>query len=223
MNKVDSKNLYTERLDLRLPSMNEQNRLWEILTDEKVNQFYFPTFNWIFTSNNLSKNNIDDLKRARTIFLKKLCDWGRQKQFYEQKVISANNQEDKNKFTWSIFLKNTDTVIGQITCQPKDDEPEDIRDCGWFIDPSYQQQGYAFEAAEAVFDFMFNDVEISEIKTSAADINRGSWRIMEKLGFVYDGEYQSTYYYGDEILMAKKYYGNKDLFLNRPKDKTKIK
>ena len=31
MNKIDSKNLYTNRLELRIPTMEEQYRLWEIL------------------------------------------------------------------------------------------------------------------------------------------------------------------------------------------------
>ena len=30
MNKINSKNLYTDRLELRIPTMEEQHRLWEI-------------------------------------------------------------------------------------------------------------------------------------------------------------------------------------------------
>ena len=29
MNKIDSKNLYTDRLELRIPTMKEQHRIWE--------------------------------------------------------------------------------------------------------------------------------------------------------------------------------------------------
>lgn len=112
------------------------------------------------------------------------------------------------------FLKGTNTVIGQITCQPKDNEPENIRDVGWFIDPNYQGQGYATEAAVAVLDFMFNEVEITDIQTSAAEINSGSWRIMEKLGFEFVGIKKSSYFKDDEILDSKEYHGNKELFLN---------
>lgn len=70
MNKINSKNLYTERLDLKIPTMSEQHRLWEILSDENVNQYYFPTPDRIFKKNNLSKNKLDDLKLARKIFFK---------------------------------------------------------------------------------------------------------------------------------------------------------
>ena len=217
MSQIDSKNLYTDRLELRIPSMKEQHRLWEILIDEDINKYYFPTPDRIFSKYSLSKENVEDLKKARKIFMEQLSDWDRQEPFYEKKIETIQAQDDSQKYTWSIFLKGTDTVIGQITCQPKENEPENIRDVGWYIDPDYQGQGYATEAAVAVLDFMFNEVGITEIRTSAAAINRGSWRIMEKLGFEYDGTQMSSYYNGDEILTSKKYHGNKELFLNRNK------
>lgn len=64
---------------------------------------------------------------------------------------------------------------------------------------------------------MFNEVEISDIYTSAATINPGSWRIMEKLGFEYIGNKMSTYYNDNEILESKIYHGTRELFMNRNK------
>lgn len=215
MNKLNSKILYTSRLELRLPTMKEQHRLWEILIDETVNRYYFPTPDRIFIKNDLSKEDINDLKTARKIFMEQLSDWERQKPFYEKKIESIRLQEDSQKYTWSIFLKDTDTVIGQITCQLKDNEPENIRDVGWYIDPNFQRQGYATEAANAVLDFMFNEVEITDIKTSAAEINPGSWKIMEKLGFKYGGKNKSTYFKDNEILISKEYFCNRESYLNR--------
>ena len=215
MKRLNSKNLYTNRLDLRIPTMVEQHRLWEILINEDINQYYFPTPDRIFNKNNLSKDNIDDLKKARKIFMEQLNDWDRQEPFYEKKINSIQEQNDSQKYTWSIFLKDTNIVIGQITCQPKDNEPENIRDVGWFIDSNYQRHGYATEAAIAVLDFMFNEIEITDIQTSAAEINPGSWKIMEKLGFEFIGTEKSSYFKGNDILVSKKYHGNKELFLNR--------
>ena len=217
MNKINSKNLYTDRLELRIPTIKEQHRLWEILINQDINQYYFPTPDRIFDKNHLSKDNIDDLKKARELFMKQLCDWERQKPFYEKKIECIKLQDNSQKYTWSIFLKNEDIVIGQITCQPKDNEPENIRDVGWFIDPKYQRQGYASEAAKAVLDFMFNEVEITDIKTSAAEINPGSWKIMEKLGFKYVGNKKSTYFKDNEILISKEYCCNRDLYLKKVK------
>ena len=96
--------------------MKEQHRLWEILIDKNINQYYFPTPDKIFIKNELSKDNIKDLKTARKIFMEQFSDWDRQKPFYEKKIECIKMQDDSQKFTWSIFLKGTDTVIGQITC-----------------------------------------------------------------------------------------------------------
>lgn len=218
---LNSKNLYTDRLDLRIPTMNEQYRLWQILCIESVNRYYFPTPDRIFNKYNFSKDNIEDLKKARKIFIEQLCDWNRQMPFYEQKIQSINNQDNSQKYTWSIFLKDTNIVIGQITCQPSDNKPENIRDVGWYLDPEYQGNGYATEAATAMLNFMFNEVGITDIYTGAADINRGSWNIMEKLGFEHTGYIQSTYYENDKILLEKTYHCNKELFLNREYKKVK--
>ncbi len=212
-----TKNLYTERLDLKIPTIKEQKRLWEILINEDVNKYYFPTPDRIFNKNNFKKDNINDLKKARNIFMEQLLDWNRQEPFYEKKIESIQLQEDSQKYTWSIFLKDTNIVIGQITCQSKDEKNELIRDVGWYIDPKYQGHGYASEAAFTMLDYMFNEVGIEEIKTSAAKINIGSWKIMEKLGFEYIGDKKSTYFDGDEILISKEYFCNKKMFNDNKK------
>ena len=178
MNLIGAKNIETDRLLLMIPTMKEQYDLWNILRQEKVNRWYMPTperFN-------------DD----RNAFQKALNDWNRQEKFYQMKIDSLN--DNSNMFTWSIFLKDG-TVIGQMTVQPKKEysnNPE-IRDVGWFISPKYQGQGYAYEAASAILDYMFSEVEIEEIRTSAAQINHGSWGLLETLGFERTGEKTSTY------------------------------
>ena len=58
-----------------------------------------------------------------------------------------------------------------------------IRGIGWYIDPKYQQKGYATEAAEAMIKYLFEEVKINSIQTKAAVNNIASWKIMEHLGF----------------------------------------
>lgn len=212
MKDIALRNLYTDRLELRIPTMKEQKRLWEILCIEDVNKYYFPTPDRIFNKHNLSQDNLDDLKAARKIFLEQLNDWERQKPFYEKKIEKINNGDDSQKFTWSIFLKGTDTVIGQITCQPKNEDTPYIRDMGWYIDPEYQHRGYCTEAGKAMLDYMFNEVEIDSIETGVAAINPNSWRIIEKYGFKYTGDTKITYYDDTGIVNLKEYYATKDMF-----------
>lgn len=191
---INIRDIETDRLILKIPTMKEQKELWNILKEEKVNRYYFPTPDRIFNKNGLSKEKVEDLIEARKTFLEQLNDWKRQEPFYEKKIISIHNGDDSNKFTWSIFLKNSE-VIGQMTVQPSElsDGNPGIRDVGWFINQKHQRNGYASEAARAILDFMFYEVEIEKIITSAANINVGSWKIMEKLGFKFIKNKPSTY------------------------------
>ena len=216
MKNIPIINLETGRLILKKPTIDEQFALWNILKEEKVNRYYFPTPDRIFIKNNLKEDNIYDLKKARKIFMEQLSDWNRQKPFYDNKILDILNEEPNQKYTWSIFLR-TNEPIGQITVQPQEKYPNnpEVRNVGWFIDPKYQGNGYATEAAFAVLNFMFNSVEIEKVETSATIINQGSWKIMEKLGFERVGEYQSTYFDEDDnILMSYCYVGNKENFNN---------
>ena len=223
MRNISIRDFETDRLLIKKPTMEEQYALWNILRDENVNRYYFPTPDRIFVKNNLRKDDVGDLKKARKIFMEQLNDWERQQPFYEKKIEVINEEDDSQKYTWSIFLK-TGEPIGQITVQPNDEYSEnpEIRDVGWFINPKYQGNGYATEAASEVLKFMFEEVGIDQIITSAAIVNQGSWRIMEKLGFEKTGEKQSTYFDDeDNILQNYCYVCNKELFLNRPTTKRK--
>ncbi len=163
MKYLGSKTLETKRLTLKAQTMKEQKRLWEILMIPEVNKYFL-------TIPKKYKNN--------------LKNWDKQKEFYEAEIEHA---KDSNVFQWSIFLKDTDTCIGRITCYEKYDESksrgDEIYDVGWIIDPAYQGQGYGSEAAKAMIDYMFFECEINEIRTGAAICNPSSWKIMEKLGF----------------------------------------
>jgi RimJ/RimL family protein N-acetyltransferase len=213
------KELETKRLILKKPTIDEQYQLWDIVRKENVNKYYFPTPDRIFNKFNLKKDNISDLKKARKIFLEQLNNWELQQPFYQEKIKNINLGDNKVRFTWSIFLKNNE-VIGQITVQPKNEYPNNpkIRDVGWFINPKHQNNGYATEAAESVLKYMFEEIEIEKIITSAAIINSSSWKIMEKLGFIRTGEKQTTYFdENNNILKSYCYECTKESFEKRYK------
>jgi len=160
MNLLGSKTIETDRLILRATIESDLKLLWKILCIPEVNKYYL--------TSKLSPN------------------WNEEKKWQYEKLRSAN---DIDKFQWSIVLKDNNECIGQISVHEAHDEDESINDknirgIGWFINPSYQRNGYATEAATAILDYMFNNVKISEIITKAAIDNPASWKLMEKLGFV---------------------------------------
>ena len=182
MNYIGSKTIETDRLILRKSQLEEQKRLWEILCIPEVHKYYL-TCKFGF-------------------------DWEQQRPFFESKVKSASNND---VFQWSIIKKEDNKCIGQLSVQTRNSEDPSITDdairgIGWFIDPNEQGKGYAKETATAILDYMFNEVNIKEIQTGAAIVNRASWMLMEKLGFKRRDEIRKEKYtYVDELIDCYSY------------------
>lgn len=188
MNYIGSKTLETERLVLKKSGVEEQKRLWEILCIPEVHRYYL-TCKFGF-------------------------DWEGQRPYFEKK---AENSGDPSIFQWSIFIKDNNKCIGQISVQSGHSEDplvtdDAIRGIGWFIDPEEQGKGYATEAATKVLDYMFNEVEIDEIRTGAAVVNPASYRLMEKIGFRRRGDklHKTKYTFVEEEVDSYSYGLTKD-------------
>ena len=85
---------------------------------------------------------------------------------------------------WTIALLAI-SIMTTSSVNPGYDEfgnenSDNIRDVGWFLDFNYHGIGYG---SEAMIDYMFKEVQIDKIETCAATDNLASWKIMEKLGF----------------------------------------
>ena len=211
MENIPTRDLETKRLYIKVPTAREQETLWNILKNTDVIRYYFPTPDRIFKKYNLSKDNLEHLKTARRMFLEQFSNWEIQKPYFEEKIFELQNGDDRQKFTWTIFLK-TGEPIGQITIQPNEEYPynPEIRDIGWFINPKYQGQGYATEAAIEVLKFMFYEIKIEKIITTVVINNTASWHILEKLGFKRTGEKRSIFFdENDNILMSYCYEGER--------------
>ena len=204
MNLIGSKTIETKRLILRSSKMEEQKRLWEILMLPEVNKWYL----------------VGAKKHANN---KSHWTWENQEKFYKSKVDKADNND---VFGWSVFLKpeytlsGKEEVIGQVTAH-ENGEDLTVRDVGWYMDPKYQGNGYATEAAKAMLDYMFKEVEINEINSCAVKDNIGSCRIFEKLGFNKLGEEteESPYTFYDGILTFSKYGLTKEDYFNNENQK----
>lgn len=192
MNFIGSKKIETERLLLVPHEIKYEKRLWEILMTEGVYDYYL----------SIPKK-----------FKDKLLSWEKQEPFYMEKALHSS---DKDVFDWCIILKSNNECIGKIDCH-KYSENESIRDIGWYIDPKYQGNGYASEAARAMLDYMFNEVEIDKIVTGAAINNPASWKIMEKFGFNRCGTKLVKYTFIDDDVEIYNYEITREEYNNRKK------
>ena len=202
MKLLGSKTIETERLILHKTEEKDLKEIWNILCIEEVSKYYLT-----------SKINYD---------------WEEEKKWQYKKLEEASNNDI---FRWTIELKDTNEIIGQISVQESSEENISIRDIGWFIEPSYQKKGYAYEAALEVLKYMFLEVEIEKIETSAAIVNPCSWKLMEKLGFkrkntthyikytLLDEEVEAYEYVLTKIDFLKEIFRKEELYITKDIDK----
>ena len=160
MKYIGSKVLESKRLILRPTKEEDLKVLWNILKNKEVSKYYL-----VGKINN---------------------NWEDEKKWQYKKLERALNND---VFQWSIILKTKNECIGQVSCQSSYDESgnknnDSIRDVGWFLDLKYHGKGLGTEAAKLMIDYMFNEVCIDKIETSAAIENPASWKIMERIGFI---------------------------------------
>ena len=94
-------------------------------------------------------------------------------------------------FYLAIVLKESGKVIGELFGHPEGSGPEDetmdtFSPC-WMLNQTYQGKGYAYEAARAYFDYLFNQKGIRRIYAYTEDYNLSSQRLCEKLGMRREG------------------------------------
>lgn len=200
MKKIKPIELHTNNLDIRIPKYEDQYDLWNIQKQEKVNIYYQST---------------PSRFKTRKEYQEALQDWESQKKYYYLKI--KNLDKDSDMYSWTIFLKDTDKPIGQITVQPNDKYNDlNIRNIGWYINPELQGKGLAYEAAFEVLKFMFNKVEIERIETEAVIQNPSSWKLMQKLGFIRTGTIKASYKDMEEKDIYKyTYLLTKEMFLEK--------
>ena len=93
---------------------------------------------------------------------------------------------------FAIVLKDSGKVIGELdghleSASPEDNAPRDTFSPCWMLNRAYYGKGYAFEAAQAFFDYMFGEKGIRRIYAYTEDYNLPSQHLCEKLGMRREG------------------------------------
>lgn len=102
------------------------------------------------------------------------------KKFVADMVLQARTQP-RFKFDLAICLKASELQIGGAGIRRKAEHSQ-VADLGWAINPEFQSQGFATEAARALIDFGFNKLNLSVIYASCDSRNVASYRVMQKVG-----------------------------------------
>lgn len=112
---------------------------------------------------------------------------------FEESVDEMKKRSKKAEYYFAIVLKENDKVIGEIVAYPERGEPHSVSSpldtfspC-WMLNGNYRGKGYAYEAACAFFDYLFNEKNARRIYAYTEDYNLSSQRLCEKLGMRKEG------------------------------------
>ncbi len=151
----------TERLILRSFTETDANDLYEYLKEPAVNCFA-----------DMKVNTIEEAKAA------------------------VRKRAKETEYLFAIVLKENGKVIGEIDAYPDLPSPEqdsaapDTFSPCWMLNKKYQGKGYAFEAARAFYDYLFNEKGARRIYAYTEDYNLSSRKLCEKLGMRREGVFK---------------------------------
>lgn len=97
-----------------------------------------------------------------------------------------NARKKRTSYEFGMFDKHTGVYLGNcgiINVQ----HPLRSGVISYFVNPDYWNLGYATEACSAMLAFAFNQLCLYRISGRCMTKNKASRRVMEKLGFLYEG------------------------------------
>ncbi|MFL0270194.1 GNAT family N-acetyltransferase [Candidatus Clostridium radicumherbarum] len=97
--------------------------------------------------------------------------------------------KDRNKYFFAIINKETNEYVGDIGFTVIIDSLYGkVVNMGYFSLPKFWGKGLITEAAEAVIDFAFNNAWVLKIETGCIKANKGSERVMQKVGMLKEAD-----------------------------------
>ena len=101
--------------------------------------------------------------------------------------------ERNDYYRWAVIEKNSDECIGQIAYFLVDSKNH-FAEIEYCIGADFQCRGYATEAARAVIDYGFRNINLHKVQICTKTINAASKRVIEKCGFTYKGTLRDYFY-----------------------------
>jgi len=87
-------------------------------------------------------------------------------------------------FDLAIAHKGDGQVVGLLTLVR---QAHDQAEIGYALGIAHRGQGYATEAARALLAYSFTALDLHRVQATTSPTNRGSWRVMERLGMRREG------------------------------------
>jgi len=95
---------------------------------------------------------------------------------------------------WKTFTQDTDEFVGWFLLRPNKEKPSEV-EIGWRLKQKFWGKGYGTEGATIFCNHALNQNGINKVYAIAMPENKGSRRIMEKIGL----KYVKTYFHQDPL------------------------
>ncbi len=112
---------------------------------------------------------------------------------------------EKSLFQWGVATREDNRIIGTCTLAALD--PTNRRaELGFALDRGSWGKGYMSEALDALLGFAFGEMKLHRIEADVDPRNRASIRLLERLGFQFEGRLRERWLVNDET-QDSLYYG----------------
>lgn len=154
--------------------------------------------NYLFESERLGFKRWQDINRNRFYDMSENEDVMR----YFPKLLTKNqadqlidrfetHMDDKGYTMWAVERKEDEAFIGfigllEITMEI---EGKGSAEIGWRLDKKFWKKGYATEGAEACLTYAFGPLNMKQVYSFTASINKPSEILMKRIGMIKVGEF----------------------------------
>ena len=101
--------------------------------------------------------------------------------YYLEHILPERNEKNNLPAGYGIVAKGTDKVIGSVDFPRRHED--DVLEIGYILNPDHWGLGYVPEAARALIDLAFKELNLHKIELTCFGYNLQSQRVAEKLGF----------------------------------------
>ena len=113
---------------------------------------------------------------------------------FVNRFLQWQEEEPRRLFQLALVLKSDNTLIGNCGIRRKSGNDWEA-DLGYELSPQHWGNGYATEAARALVDFGFRELDLSRISSWCIADNTPSARVLERLGFRQEGRLRRNEYF----------------------------
>ena len=101
--------------------------------------------------------------------------------YYLEHILPERNQKENLPAGYGIVVKGTDKVIGSVDFPRRHED--DVLEIGYILHPDYWGLDYVPEAACALIELGFKELNLHKIELTCFGNNIKSQRVAKKLGF----------------------------------------